>query len=244
MVIDNRAGSRDLYPQLQMARVKPLELGHLEFGDVHITGNGPGGCPWLVGVEYKKLPDLAQSIDNGRLVGHQLPGMLACYSDSWLLMEGIWREGRHGEVEVPKASGWRPLMYGTQRAFSAAALYGFLLTLQIKLGIKVVHTGSSQQTVRWLLALNRWWTEKEYEEHRAHLAFDQSTALSSISSPSLVRRVAKELPGIGWGRSGSVARRFGSVVEMVLADKSQWEEIEGIGPTTAQRVVKALEGGK
>lgn len=242
MIVDRRAGSKDLYPQLQMARVQPLELGDLHYGDVSILGNGPEGCPWTVGIEYKKLPDLAQSIDTGRLAGHQLPGMLECYQDCWLLIEGIWRTGKYGEVQVPRASGWQSLINGRSGGFSAKSLYGFILTCQIKLGIKVVQCGASEQTVAWLSAINHWWTGKEYEEHRAHLAFDSSSALTLVSRPSLVRRVAKELPGIGWGRSGAVAKSFHSVVEMATAAQSEWEDIEGIGKTTAGRVIDALEG--
>ena len=244
MIIDRRAGSCDLYPQLQMVRprIPDLELGDLTYGDIQLIGNGPEGAPVLVGVEYKKLGDLCQCIDNGRFVGHQLPGMLECYQVVWLLVEGIWREGRDGGIEVPRGPSWRPISGGRTRGFSASSLYGFLFTLQQKMGVRVMQTGTLPQTVRWLSALNRWWTEKEWEEHRAHLAFDQSTALSLISRPSLVRRVAKELPGVGWGRSGSISKHFDSVVSMVNAPTSEWEGIEGIGKTTAAKIVKALDG--
>ncbi len=241
MIVDKRAGSVDLYPQLQMAGVRPLELGTLGYGDVQIEGRGPEGCPVLVGVEYKKLGDICQSIDNGRLVGHQLPGMLECYQDVWVLIEGIYRIGRSGDILVQQGPHWRSLRSGTG-TFTALALSSFLLTLQIKLGVKVWHTGTSTQTVQWLSALNHWWTSKDYEDHRAHLAFDNSTALSLISRPSLVRRVAKELPGIGWDRSGAVARHFPSVVDMVNAPQSEWKQIAGIGKVTAEKVVRQMAG--
>lgn len=235
MILDRRAGSIDLLAPLQMAKV-PVELGDLSYGDIQIVGNGPEGCPILVGVEYKKLGDLIQCIDNGRLVGHQLPGMIESYSDVWLMVEGIWRRGNRGEVEVPRNSGWKPA------GISISALDGFLLTLQIKLSVKVQQCGTSAQTVQFLSALNRWWTKKEWEEHRAHLSFDNSSALTLISRPSICRRVAKELPGCGWTRSGAVAKHFGSVVEMVNAPQSEWETIEGIGKGTAAKIVKSLEG--
>lgn len=242
MIVDRRAGSIDLYPQLQMAGVRPLELGELGYGDVQIEGRGEGGCPVLVGVEYKRLGDLCQCIDNGRFVGHQLPGMLECYQDVWLCVEGIYRDGRHGEVEVPVGAGWKSLKSGGSKAFSIQAMLGFLITLQVKCGVKVVHTGTLPQTVRWLSALNHWWTSKDWEDHRAHLSFDNSQALTLISRPSLVRRMAKELPGIGWDRSGKVARHFASVVEMVNAPKAEWEGIDGVGKGIAKKVVDALGG--
>jgi ERCC4-type nuclease len=240
MIVDRRDGSRPLIPLLR-ARGASCQEGTLGYGDVQIEGRGPGGCPVLVGVEYKKLPDLAQSIDNGRLVGHQLPGMLESYNDVWLLVEGIWRRGENGLVEVPRGRTWSALLAG-RNGFSSLSLDGFLLTLQIKMGIKLVLTGTSSQTVDWLLALNHWWTAKEWEEHRAHLAFDNSNSLSAISRPTLLRRVAKELPGVGWERSSAVARHFGSVVDMATAPRREWEEIDGIGPTIAGRIISALEG--
>jgi ERCC4-type nuclease len=239
--VDPRAGSGPLLPLLQRRGVKGAESAQLSYGDISITGNGPGGCPVQVGIEYKKLSDLIQCIDNGRLVGHQLPGMLECYDQVWVLVEGIWREGKSGMVEVPRGSGWRPIVAGSG-GFMSTALQGFLLTLQIKLNVRVAFTGTSLQTVDWLYHLNRWWVMKEWEEHRAHLAFDNSAALTLISRPTLVRRVAKELPGVGWERSAAVARRFGSVLDMAVADTGEWESIEGIGKVTARKVVRALAG--
>ena len=242
MIVDRRTGSKDLYAPLLQSRIRPLELGDLTYGDIHIQGQGPEGCPWNIGIEHKKIPDLVQSIDTGRLVGHQLPGMLDSYQESWLLVEGDWRPGRHGEVLVPGKHGFTSLRTGASGAFLASALQGFLLTCQIRLGIRVWHTTTQEMTVAFLLALNRWWTEKEYEAHRSHLAFDQSSAFTLISKPSLLRRVAKELPGVGWERSGAVAKHFDSVVAMATAPEVEWRSIQGIGPTLARKIVKSIDG--
>lgn len=241
MRVDTRAGSGPLIPLLQRRGVKGVEPATLLYGDIAIDGNGPEGMPVAIGVEYKKLPDLLQCIDNGRLVGHQLPGMLDVYNVVWLLVEGIWRERLDGLIEVPRGQIWQPIKTGTGNAM-AASLQGFLMTMEQKVGIKVMRTGTTGQSVDWLYHLNRWWTGKDWEAHRAHLAFDNSQALALISRPSLVRRVAKELPGVGMGRSGPVARTFTSVVDMAMATVEEWEAIEGIGKTTARRVVQAMNG--
>ena len=199
--------------------------------------------PVNIGVEYKKLGDMIQCMENGRYVGHQLPGMLDSYHRVHLLVEGIHRPGSSGLLEVPRAQRWLPARGGVGgRGITYSAFHGYLFTLSEKLGVRVTLTGTTSQTADWLFQLNRWWTGKEYDDHKAHLAFDNSTAISLVSRPSLVRRVAKELPGIGWGRSGNVAKRFHSVVEMAMADWRTWAEIDGIGKATAQRVVRALEG--
>lgn len=243
MRIDPRAGSGPLYPLLVHRGVKGAELGQLAYGDVEIVGNGPDGLPILVGVEYKKLPDLIQCMETGRLTGHQLPGMTETYDVIWLLVEGIWRENLStGLIEVPEGRSWRSLRTG--RGITSSALEGYLMTLQQKLGIKVMRTGVVSQTVDWLYQLNRWWTGKEWEDHRAHLTFDNSAAIAHLTRPSLIRRMAKELPGVGYDRSGHVAAHFTSPVAMVLADEREWASIKGIGKETARRVVRALEGEK
>lgn len=241
MRVDTRAGSNTLIPLLQRRGVKGVEGVTLPSADVAIDGLGPEGRPISVGIEYKHLGDMLQCIDNGRFVGHQLPDMLDCYEVPILLVEGIWRERADGILEVPAGVTWKPIRVGAGYAM-ASALVGFLLTMEMKVGIKVMRTGTTSQTVDWLYHINRWWTTKEWEDHRAHLAFDNSQALALISRPSLVRRVAKELPGVGMGRSGPVARRFDSVVDMAMATVDEWQAIEGIGKTTAQRVVRAING--
>ena len=62
--------------------------------------------------------------------------------------------------------------------------------------------------------------------------------------PSLVRRVASELPGIGWQRSQVVAEHFPSVEAMVAAGVKEWSKLDGIGKKTAEKVVSALKGGR
>ncbi len=242
MVVDDRAGSKDLYPLLRQRGVRDVELGRMEYGDVSLVGNGPEGAPVLVGVEYKRLGDMISCIEDGRFSGHQLPGMLESFDRLYLVVEGIWREGRDGMLEVPRGAGWKPLVHGRSSRSMASSLRSFLFTMSEKIGIRVMLTGTPSQTVDWLYHLNRWWTGKEWEEHRAYLSFDNSSALSLVSRPSLVRRVAKELPGVGWERSGAVAKHFDSVVSMAMAEAAEWENIDGIGKTTARRVVAALEG--
>lgn len=243
MRVDTRAGSGPLVPLLRARGVRGVEGATLPYGDIAIEGRGPEGRPIQVGIEYKKLGDMVQCIDNGRFVGHQLPGMLAHYEVIWLVVEGIWREGKSGLLEVPRGSNWSPLISGTGHAM-ASSLVGFLMTMEQKVGIKVMRTGTPPQTVDWLYHLNRWWTGKDWEEHRAHLAFDNSQALALIRKPNLVRRVAKELPGVGMGKSGPVARHFRTVLDMAMADEKEWASIEGIGKTMAGRIVKVIQEGE
>lgn len=243
MRVDIRAGSGPLIPLLQRRGVREVEAAILYAGDIAIDGRGPEGRPISVGIEYKKLGDMLQCIDNGRFVGHQLPAMLDCYEVVWLVVEGIWRENIQGILEAPRGQTWSPIRSGTGHAM-ASSLVGFLMTMEQKVGIRVMRTGTQSQTLDWLFHLNKWWTSKSFEEHRAHLAFDNSQALALIQRPTLVRRLAKELPGVGMGKSGPVAHHFPTALDMVAAGPGEWASIEGIGQTMAIRIVKALQEGE
>jgi len=61
-----------------------------------------------------------------------------------------------------------------------------------------------------------------------------------LYKPSLARRVAAELPGIGIGKSGAVADHFKTVRKMVEADEQEWTEVAGIGKTLAKKINEAL----
>lgn len=90
--------------------------------------------------------------------------------------------------------------------------------------------------------LYNWW-QTPWEEHRSHLAFDDSNELRELvqtSVPTLLRRIAKELPGIGWVRSKLVEQRFGTVYDMISAGPQEWVKIEGVGKLTAKRVFEAM----
>jgi ERCC4-type nuclease len=90
----------------------------------------------------------------------------------------------------------------------------------------------------------RWSNAKEWRQHHSHEGFyKQPTAGPlSLTKPSLVRRVAAEVQGIGWEKSRDVERRFKSCIDMVLATDKEWMEIPGVGPTIAQRAVKSFAG--
>src|SRR5580704_1028800 len=76
----------------------PLSRVRLDFGDLAIQS-----CDGrLIGYERKRLPDLINSMKDRRLSGHQLKGMYSLYDRVELVVEGVWRAGDGGAIEVPK----------------------------------------------------------------------------------------------------------------------------------------------
>lgn len=232
--LDSRTGSGELFTMLQARRL-PVEMTTLRFGDLAFAGHGPRG-ETMIGIERKKTKDLIQSLTSGRLSGHQLPGLVEDYAYRWLVVEGNYRESPEGLIEVPRGGSkpWELVR------FKYIALENYLITLALKGGLHVQRTYSADETVAWTEALYRWWTAKEWKDHRSHLALHQSSDYAVFFPPSLAHRMAAQLPGIDEVRAPLVARHFGTPLTMALAEIREWQQISGIGPTISSRVYKAI----
>lgn len=229
--VDKRAGSVELYAPLSQRSV-PVELTTLAFGDCCFIGHGPQH-PVLIGIERKRITDLLQSLTTGRLSGHQVPGLIEHYPYRWLLVEGQYRESRDGLIEVPRKGRWETIR------LHYAALEAYLVTLTLRAGLRVQRTYSLDESVAWLSVLWSWWTKKEWSEHRSHLALHDAADYGAFYKPTLVHRVAAQLPGID-EKARDVAAKFQSVQDLMNAEEATWREIPGIGKITAARIHKAL----
>ena len=233
VLVDDRAGSVELAPHL-----KDSLLVRLEYGDVAFQGNGPDGVV-KVGVEHKRVGDLLNSIQNGRLSGHQMPGMVGEYDRVYLIVEGLWREGEGGEVEVWKGR-WRE-NYGRMKW---SAVQGYLSNLEEMFGVRVRCTGSKGESVRVIEGLVKWWGKK-WKGHRAHkVVYGGVKVAANLSGRdvSMVRKVASVLPGIGVQRAEDVEKVFGSVREMCESGEEEWVKVKGIGSVVSRMVQEALNG--
>jgi len=118
--------------------------------------------------------------------------------------------------------------------------------------IRIVCSHNPKGTVRAVADLFSWF-HKPWETHKSfqHFYTSPSPTMIAFSKPDpekepkawrkwVLRHVAKELPVIGWEKSGAVADKFHTVREMATATKKQWKEIEGIGETIAKKVTHAM----
>jgi len=237
ILIDRREGSKELADL-----IPDSVLVELDFGDIAFEGNGPDGKV-QVGIERKRIGDLVNSISTGRLSGHQIPGMLQAYYRSYLIVEGVWRgsEGT-GELQTTRGGEWRRLNRG-RRTFSAEGVMSYLSSMEIMVGMIVKETRTVQETVRYIENRYKWWNKK-WEGHKSHLAMYKPPPIAgwlNPERPSLMRRIASELPHIGVMRSIEVEKHFKSVEEMMGAWEEDWMEIEGVGNVTAREIVKAIK---
>ena len=239
ILVDKRIGSKHLINYLPP---NSSMLDSLKFGDVAFLGRGIEGAPVRIGIELKTLSDACGSLMSGRLGGHQLPGMMETYDKCYLIVEGIYRCGKQGELEVPKNKNgktvWEMAQWG-KLAWMYSELDNWFTTLATVAGVIVKRSTSRRETAAIIYNLHQWWNNKDLDQHRSHVGFDRS-GRPTLIKPRLVKRIAAELPLIGWERAGAVAEYFPNVRAMINAPRDTWMKIEGIGPKIAARVVEAV----
>lgn len=234
ITIDSRKGSAEF-----IKLIPNSSLATLEYADFAFFGRGPDAMPWYIGIERKTISDFLGSMATGRFTGHQLPGLLASYNVVYLIIEGLVRyELTNGLTKQRRGSAWCTIEHGNRR-YGANEVLGYQNTLSLKTGVITWRSMSKRETAQHVISLYNWWNKKDYDAHHSHLGKRGTTV--SLTKQSLLRRIASELPTIGWSKSRAVEDHFSSVQAMVNATVEQWEQIEGIGKTIAKKVVESLK---
>lgn len=231
LLVDDRVGSKDLAAPLN--RYTEVRLTRLDAGDVAFAGNGPDGL-WFVGIEVKTVHDFLNGVFTGRL-GFQLTMMETHYNFGYLILEGLIRPSKDGKLEIYRGGSWRLLTIGSITV-TVSELMKMANTVAVCSGTPVWFTKTRADTVGLIATLHAWWQEP-WDSHTS----DKPKPRTGIFRRApLVRRVAAELPGIGWQRSKVVAEHFRTVYNMVNAPTDEWTKIRGIGKKTATNVVEAM----
>lgn len=241
VLLDDRTGSGDLTTYLAKWRI-PHSLTRLPYGDAAVEGAVGSGVD-VVGVEIKQVRDALCCMRDGRFSGHQLPGLLSTYQAVWLIIEGSYGvDYSTGVMTRPGKKGMRePLRLGKNGpGFMYSEFNRWLLTMEVKAGVHVRRSGSRIETAKILADLALWW-EKPFNSHKSHLALHVVRPDAAILTPITVgRKIASQLPGVGWQRSAEIVKSFRTAREMVDATPEDWATVDGIGKTTAKRIWEAL----
>lgn len=255
IIVDGRRGSGEFASLFTSYSIETV-TEHLAFGDFAFSGTSfNGDCS--VGVERKALGDFLTCMNDSRFVGHQLPGLLENYHYSVLLIEGTFRPDKEGYIEEltpiwqhgkpsERFAQWKRLHQG-RKAVLFSTVSGHLNTLRLKAGAPnagflVMQTADKMSTTFEVAALYNWF-QKPWDLHRSHVGYHDPAAVLGIKS-TLLRRIAMQLPSIGYERSATVESAFKSVQDMVNSNEESWSCLEGIGKPTATKIVKALRGIK
>lgn len=245
LLVDYRAGSKELIkPLTKVLGADKVTEATLDFGDVAFHGRGLKNVPLDIGIEFKTIADIVQCCRDGRFSGHQLPGMRKTYDYSWLMIEGEWRHDQtSGLITQNYGSyrGWRAIP-GKMRA---SEFEKHLLTFELCGGVHVRYTNSRADSVRAIVELYRWWTDRSLDSHTSHLAIHTPVTLGTVSD---VRKALMSWPGVGL-KLGKVAEKtFGSVEKAASAAVQQWADLETdgrrFGELNAAKLVRFLRGVK
>lgn len=240
--VDYHTGSIELMPIIQRIGVK-CEKGDLQYGDVAFEGNGPLGRV-MIGIERKALHDMLNCIDDARYTGHQRIGMKQMYDVSVLMVEGHWKPHDGNGLLMEGFSGgtaWGYCRYRSQRSMYAK-LYRYLISVALS-GVIVTFSRDMFQTafncVEWF-----HYFQKPWSGHGA-LQEMQKIAIPTLNhKPSLVRKWANDIEGVGVKKSEDAERLFKTPIALAQGDEMDWVRVPGIGVQSAQKIVREVWGLK
>lgn len=245
LLIDYREGSHDLVLPLQRMGLE-VEETTLEFGDIAFTGRGEGGKPVSIGIEFKTFRECVASLRTERLQGHQLIGMRDAYDHCWLLLEGEMLYDKAGYLQ--RRAGKR-LLKPLPGRMTVGEVLKRVIVLHLRGGLNPWVTQTRQDTLKWIEALYRVWTDKDLDAHTSHIAIYQAPPLVPVSP---FRQAVSAWPTIGFRTSKAVEDRFGgSLIAAACAGRATWADIDivddkgrsrKLGTKDATKIVAFLEG--
>lgn len=221
--------------------LSPLSIpASIKYGDVNFIGKWDNNeTVWFLG-ERKKLSDLIQCINDGRHIRQVQAAREAGFRYIFFILEAKYRKnGQTGLVQELRGNRYRD--HESEMAYSRIRSY--LYELEWYAGIKVYETKSLDETVRIIRELYDLF-QRPPESHNS-LKKIYHTPLPSSSRlfervPSLRKRIAHELPEVGFELAGRLEKRFNTTKELINASEDELISIEGIGKKIANRIVEVV----
>lgn len=194
-----------------------------------------------IGMERKTLGDMLRCIDDARYSAHQRVGMAQMYQANFLIIEGSWRpHDQHGIIMEQYRSG----VWGESRAGGIRTMYAklrrYLFSVSLS-GVHVLYTRDMQHTA-WDIHECYHYFQKPWKSHTSLLEMQKLNIPTLNARPSLVRRWAADLTGIGVVHSEDAERLFKRPIALANADEMEWLRLPGVGVKTAQSVVREILG--
>lgn len=218
------------------------ELNSLEYGDFAFEGKGPDGSI-MIGVERKALHDLLNCIQDGSFNAQRI-GMQQMYQVSVLAVEGHWRPHDNTGVLMEGYNGgvsWGFCKWRSRRTM-AAEVSRYLYSVQLA-GIMTAQTRDKWHTAYTVCDLFHYF-QKRWDDHTSLRDIKKIAIPMLTYHPSLVRKWANDLEGVGTKLSELAARHFKTPLKLANSDESDWLRVPGIGAKTAQDIVKQIWGMK
>jgi len=242
--IDSREGSGPFARLFNPFGIE-VQLTRMNSGDFAFAGQGPNGTA-SIGFERKTIAEIMDCITgDDRLTGEQLPKMAEDYDYCYLIVEGIWKASKDGQVMVCRhGAHWKT--YGLH----ARSLHNYLMGLTLRTGLIVWCSGTQQGTVDFIVDQYRMW-QVPWDQHTSHnriyapkgtpgrLRFTFKTKAMRRLEAAIV-----QLPGLD-SRAMDAARHFKSIRLAFNATAEQWAELtvngRKLGIETGKKIVAAID---
>lgn len=250
--VDPRKGSGEFKRSLLRLGVK-AKWKPLRFGDFVFYGSGPKGRV-RIAVERKTIDEIVSAVEDNRMVGHQVPGLLGSikgrrrFDYVYLIIEGNFFPDIHTGVlmrahHIEVGRGYTRHLY--------ESVEKFLTTLELHGVIRLRRTNNKTHTAYFVAALYRWFQKDWYAHKSAYKVEEDKPERAIFEQRTYDRKTYAQWPGIGWTRSRAVDQHFRCIQDAACAQISDWRKISwlsrtgkrmSIGPKTAERLVRWLQG--
>jgi len=170
---------------------------------------------WLC-VERKTLPDLAVSIADRRLF-QQASRLASASQRAVVILEGTARDLADTDMR-------------------REAIQGALLTLTLKLDVSLLRAKTPSETARLLV-----YAARQMRRDQDGAVPRSAGGRRPTGKQQTQLYVLQGLPNVGPERAQRLLETFGNVEAEMTASVEALEEVEGIGPKTAQSVRWAVE---
>jgi ERCC4-type nuclease len=243
--------NQDLLPYIGgLAQPYPLQ-----YGDINFFGVWEDSRPVQVCIERKKLSDIVQCVLNtGRHMQQVQDANEAGFEFIFIFVEGIFRPSpRTGLIEVRSGSRWIPLSRvptktGRMPDLEYKRLDDYLNQLDLYLGVKSRRPSNAIETARMVIDLYLMF-RKPPDTHTSLRQFytPPDSYAGFLDRPSLLRKIASQLPDVGWVRSKAFEEEFGTLDNLcrVIADGDvkALRKVGGVGKKIAETILKEAGSG-
>lgn len=126
----------------------------------------------------------------------------------------------------------RPVLY--------SKLSRFIMSAQ-RAGMMTTRTRDTAHTA-WEVC--DMWHYYQKRKHTAMLEIQKPNIASLNGRPSLTRKWAEAIEGVGMVKGGEAERLFKTPIALANSEEIEWLGISGVGPKTARSILHQIEGAR
>jgi ERCC4-type nuclease len=185
------------------------------------------------------------SIDNAHYAGRQRGGMKLLYGINFLAVEGLTKPHEPDGYLMEGFNGgasWGRCRY--QHDLPYSKLFNYLVSVALT-GVIITLSRDMYHTAYNVCCLYEYF-RGPWDAHTSMREIQKLPLYGIGGRPSLVKRMAAQIDGIGVKLAEAAEAHFGTsdlaVERMMTATPAEWAKIKGISLQTAERIVKEIRG--